>query len=147
MECLALCESHSLDITHAIAMTVMARIYLIMDDTRRAVGILKSSLPTVLQHGHICYRAEARLTLAKCYLSEAKDYSHRGKSITHFLKLALVELHSTIYDFNRLQDVPMLRELYYLYSQTCHALGNKFERNAAAKIFMELDLYMNRIEY
>jgi len=160
LECLALCAGQSMDSMHATALSLLARLHLKLNNRGRAKAVLKAAMPTILQHGHVCFHGEAWLTMAKCSLDGAKEYdssggrpistinAKRGRGCNNrrkvrLLKGALAELNKAQIAFERIQDVVRLREVFYLQARIYNSMkGRQSKRNEAANKFQEMNCRM-----
>jgi len=164
LECFVLCAGQSMDSMHATALSLLARLHLKLNNRGRAKAVLKAAMPTVLQHGHVCFHGEAWLTMAKCSLGDAKDsgsysrrpiptsnpngrrarvYNNKNRRKLRLLKASLLELNKAEIAFVRVQDVVRLREVFYLQAQICNSMkGRQSKRNEAARKFQEMNCRM-----
>ena len=161
LECLALCAGQSMDSMHATALSLLARLHLKLNNRGRAKAVLRTAMPTILQHGHVCFHGEAWLTMAKCSLGGVKDFDSadgrpisaatnrkRGQGCNNrrkvcLLKGALSELNKAEIAFERVQDVVRLREVFYLQAQIYNSMKDRqSKRNEAANNFQEMNCRM-----
>lgn len=152
LECLHLARKYSLDPLCAIALSVLARIFLCMGRYQKARAMLHAAMPLVVQHGHIWFHAEACLTLAKCNLAEArvrqsktdggiriKEAKSSRNSTDAIQRTALSQLENAASLFNRIEDVQRLQQIFYLQAVICNAIsGMQLRRDECAAKFKQL---------
>lgn len=148
MEALAVADELEMHGLHAAGMSILAKVFLRLQNPSRAVAILIGVLPTLEQKEHIRHQAEAYLTLSKAYLkiaaSATKDARAKGgsKTLKYSLKqryssaLAALERSSKL--FEESQDLFRLRECLFLQAQVHSILGNIDQRDALSEKFMLL---------
>jgi len=152
LQCISLCEQYSLDVIHAVSLSLLARTHLELGDWRRAKSVLKAAMPSIMQNSHICFQGDSLLCLAKCTLSEVKDLDRstanadNGRNMAcerrkhKILKVAVAQLQQCKIAFEKIIDVIRLREVYYLQAQCYNSLpGCKSKRNEAASSFREMN--------
>ena len=131
LQCLYLCDKHELKDVHSAAMVVLAHIHLRMENTETAIQFLLAAMPTLLDHEHVFWQAEAHLTLARCHLKLAEKRPKR-------LRKALDALVQSEGLFRRVQDCTRLREVYFLQAGIQDKLQNTEARNQASESFVKL---------
>ncbi|CAJ1959626.1 unnamed protein product [Cylindrotheca closterium] len=72
LEALSYCEKHEMHGMHAVALSVLAKVHLRSQRPKHAIAILTSVLPSLQQHEHVLFQAEALLTLSKCHIQLIK---------------------------------------------------------------------------
>ena len=139
-ECLELCQKHEQDTLHAAALALFAHLHLRMGNPRRAIGIIRAVLPSLLENGHITWQGEAYLALAKSYLEMAN--SDKNDS----LNLAVRSFKQCENLFLKCQDCLRLKEVYYLLARACAASPvHKHHRDKYAQNFLDMkNLQLNR---
>ena len=154
LACLSIAEKYSIDVIHASALSLLARLHFEQGNLSLARSILSAAMPTITQNAHISFQGEALLCMAKCNLGEAKSLFNKPTKIskvmanmerkkTILLKKALLQLEKAQIAFEKAVDVIHLREVYYLLAHAHASLpGHSSRRNLAAKRFRE----MNRLK-
>lgn len=162
MEALAMCEKWEMHGLHAAGMSVLAVVFMRLQNPKRAIAILEATLPTLLQREHVSFQASAYLTLSKAHMkiassmsagpSKSSDLSN-GKapassslsttpSVLRAIKKrqqkALQALNKCVELFEECQDCYGLRETLYLQAQVHSLLGNLHEREASSERFLKL---------
>jgi len=159
LEALAVCEKWEMHGLHAAAMSILARVFLRLQNPKRAIAIIEGTMPTLLQREHIWFQAEAYLSLAKAHLklttnSAAVAETPSGTSTTgganntggvpnpgaverHFRR-ALRGLNKSMHLFEDCQDRHRLREVYYLQARIHSLLRNTAKRDAMSEKFIKL---------
>ena len=126
LEALALAEAHDLDGWHATALSLLAKVFLRLEQPKRAIALLQASVPTLRRQGHAWYAAEASLTMVHCLLKLNK------------VPKAQQELVRCRHSFHRCHDVSRLREVVYLQAQIANTLKQTKQRDACSQAFVEL---------
>ena len=133
LEALALCEKWEMHGLHAVAMSILAQVFLRLQNPERAIAIINATLPTLIQREHIYYQAEAYLTLSKAHLKLKSPNAEKRR-----FQQALHGLDKSMYLFEECQDRHRLREVYYLQAQIHSKLSNTSKRDAMAEKFVKL---------
>lgn len=141
LEALAYCEKHEMHGMHAVALSVLAKVHLRSQRPKHAVAILISVLPTLQQHEHILFQAEALLTLSKCHIQLMKLETTNG------MNTAASNAESRLLQCRRMfegcDDLLRLKEVYYLQAQV-YATMNRFnERDASSKCFVAVSKHLS----
>ncbi|KAL7545643.1 hypothetical protein ACHAWF_010068 [Thalassiosira exigua] len=171
LECLDLAERYAMDPLRAAALSTLARTFLRVGRHRKAQAALRAAMPLVMQHGHAWFQGEAFLTLAKCRLAEAsccrgreawwrsntggggpsrgerkRDRLPKDRDVAAELhEAALVDLQNAADHFEKIEDLDLLREVYYLEAQVCHSLPHtQKRRDEAAWKFMNVSAERRR---
>jgi hypothetical protein len=142
LEALSMCEKCEQHGLHAAALSVLAKVFLRLQNPKRSLAILKATIPTLLQREHIWFQAEAYLTYSKCHLQLANIST--GSARRKQLQGASAGLKKTQSLFEQCQDIPRLREVYYLQARIFSQLQIVAERNSASLRFTSLCDYMGR---
>jgi Anaphase-promoting complex subunit 5 len=71
LEALTLCEERDMHGLHATGISILAQVFLRLCNPKRAISLLDSSIPTLLQREHVWFQAEAYRTLAKAHMNIA----------------------------------------------------------------------------
>ena len=147
LEALSLAEKIEVHGLHAAALTILARIYLRLNKPMRALGILKASVPTLLERDHIWFQAEAFLIQSKCHLElgiAGKKSSPTTSLNMRRLNASLTSLTRSQQLFERCHDFYRLREVFYLQARTHSLLDQPSEREVAANAFLQVSDYVER---
>jgi len=158
LEALAMCEKWEMHGLHAAAMSILAQVFLRLQNPKRAIAILEATLPTLLQREHIWFQAQAYLTLTKAYLkfnansttatkktnnntagtttgpTNTKDPVAAKRRFRH----ALQALNKSMHLFEECHDRYRLREVYYLQANIHSMLHNTDKRDAMSERFSKL---------
>lgn len=149
-ESLTLADTHGMNGMHAAALSLLAQVHLRMKNPVRAVAVLESAMPTLLQHEHVAVQGEAYLTLAKSHLCLArKGYnslveSLRDSRVLRRLRLALRALDRSEASFRLCEDCLGLKEVYYLQARVHDSLGDVVKRDAAARSFLNVSRHLKQ---
>jgi hypothetical protein len=138
-------EMHGL---HAVGMSILAKVFLRLQNPSRAIAILNGVLPSLTQKEHIRFQGEAYLTLAKAHLrmasTSSKEVMSEEKSPTpscslkqRYLK-ALMALDKSTNLFEESQDVVRLRECLFLQASVHSVLGNLKHREKISEKCLQL---------
>jgi len=160
LEALAMCEKWEIHGLHAVAMSILAQIFLRLQNPKRAIAIIDATLPTLIQREHIWFQAEAYLTLAKAHLKfianstapssiTKKTSSKAGVNATSTMtqtpdadkrrfQHALHGLNKCMHLFEECHDRHRLREVYYLQAQIQSLLSNTEKRDAMSEKYIKL---------
>lgn len=134
LEALATCEKSKNFGLHAIGLTVLARIFLRLQQPKRARAILKAAIPVLYEKEEIWFRADAYLALAKANIQLAGRTSE-WKSKRQY-RDAVNELNESQRMFDECEDKEKLREVYYLQARTLTCLGMHEACEEASKLFL-----------
>jgi hypothetical protein len=140
-QCLQWTRELRLDGLHAVALALQAQVELRRREPDKAQAMIQAILPTLLQTQHVSVAAEAYLTLAKCYVQQAK----RGTAVAAqaLFSLALQELAHGAELFQKCHDSYHLREVYYLQARVYDLVPNHGRhRDAAAGRFRQVSCYL-----
>jgi len=152
LEALAMCEKWEMHGLHAVAMSILAQIFLRLQNPKRAIAIINSILPTLTQREHVWFQAEAYLTLSKAHLkfnanvsstrsAKEKKSSKIGMNATsdkRRLKDVLHGLDKSMHLFEECHDRHRLREVYFLKAQIHSMLSNTKKRDLMAEKYVKL---------
>jgi hypothetical protein len=127
------CEMHGL---HAAALSVLSKVCLRLQNSKRLHAIIKATIPMLLQREHIWFQAEAFLTQAKCHLQLAN--TNKSATRKKRLQAAIIGLGKSHGLFVRCQDFFRLREVLYLQARVYSRLENVVEREAVSKRFTDI---------
>jgi tetratricopeptide (TPR) repeat protein len=137
LECLTLTKELKMDGLEDAALSILAQVHLRKGQCTRAIHVLQSTLPRLLQHGHVWLQAEAYLTLAKCRIRQTSEGMVSSPEQINMLRTAVLDLQRSASLFSKCHDCTRLREVYYLLARTYDALPNaKNLRDRAAKGFI-----------
>jgi hypothetical protein len=142
LEVLSLCEKYEMDGLHAVALSVLAKVFLRLHNPKRALAILKAAIPTLLQREHIWFQAEAFLTLSKCHMQLANTQSTCLKH--QYLRAAELKLAKSRALFEQCQDLFRLKEIFYLQAQVFSHLDKVEKREASSKCFLDVSNHLNK---
>ena len=145
LEALSFCEKFDMYGMHAVALSVLAKIFLRLQNPQRALAILRAAIPTLLQREHIWYQAEAFLTLSKCHIQLAGTTKSRTRS--HRLRAAEIELKKSQSLFEECQDFFRLREVLYLQARLYSQLENLDARESSSQEFVTISNYLNKTDF
>lgn len=137
LEALAICEKSRMYGLHAMALSVLARIFVRLQNPKRAVAILKAAIPLLLQREHVWHSADAYLTNAKCYVQFADNCRNTVKKSNYF-RAASKGLASSASMFEKCHDSTRLQEVYYLQARVFSELRQTKEREKASQRFLML---------
>lgn len=137
LEAISICETSKIHGLHAVALSILARVFLRLRNPKRALAILKAALPTLLQREHIWNHGDAYLTNAKCHIQLAAACKSTAKRNRVYLK-ALDGLGRCERLFRQCQDIFKLKEVYYLQARIFAQLGNIKARDDASQRFLDL---------
>lgn len=138
LECLTLSRKFRMDGLYNSALSILAQVHLRMGHCSRAVALLQTCLPFLLQQGHVWLQAEAYFTLAKCRIKQATECFSNETKRTKFLHAAVQELKKCESMFLRCQDQRRLQEVYYLLARVYNELPEaRSLRDVASKRFMQ----------
>lgn len=171
LQCLSLARTFKLDTIAATASIQLARIHLLMEDietsqkrARKAISLIDSVMPHVLQHGSATLKANAKLEYAKANIllmtsmspssalqsaksgSQAMASSRPSTAAVGTWNDAMDDLDDVIDACTKLSEKEMLIEAYYFKARLANALGLNVQRNMAAKQFKTLLLSTPRSE-
>jgi len=147
LEALAMCEKWEMHGLHAVAMSILAQIFLRLQNPKRAIAILDATLPSLIQREHIWYQAEAYLTLSKAHLKldATKGEVNAASKITQTrttgrkrFEDALYWLNRSMHLFEECHDRHRLREVCFLKAQIYSSLSNEKNRDAMSEKFIKL---------
>eukprot|EP00980_Cylindrotheca_fusiformis_P007771 scaffold1650_cov135-Cylindrotheca_fusiformis.AAC.6 len=141
LEVIPFCERYQMDGLHAVALSVLAKVFLRLQNPKRALAILKAVMPTLLQREHVWYQAEGFFTLSKCYLQLANTKNARLKH--RHLKSSEMKLARSQLLFERCQDISRLREVSYLQAQVFNLVEEGGNREASSRRFLSMTGYLN----
>lgn len=145
-ECLDAAKTLAMDGLRSQALSILAQIHLRMGNTKHALGILRSVLPSVLQNAHRSIQGEAYLTMARCYLSQCRDSDLSNRS--ELLTAAIMELKQSESFFWQCHDCRKLQDVYYSLADAYHALGASNAsyirlRDICAENFVKISQYQH----
>ncbi|KAG7362789.1 anaphase-promoting complex subunit 5-domain containing protein [Nitzschia inconspicua] len=149
LEALAVADELEMHGLHAVGMSILAKIFLRLQNPSRAVAILNGVLPTLSQKEHIRFQAEAFLTLAKAHLKisasttkDAKNTDENTPSLkysqTQQYGKALFALERSSNLFKEAQDIFRLRECLFLQANVYSILGDLDQREKLSEEFLQL---------
>jgi tetratricopeptide (TPR) repeat protein len=150
LECVTISDAHDMNGLHAAALSLLGQVHLRMKNPVRAIAIIEAALPTLLQHEHVWWQAEAYLTLSKCQLRGAKKQRGRismsgiSPVDNRYLNLASRALERSESLFRLCEDCLRLRETYYLQARVFDSLNRVGSRNAAAKNFVVVSQHLQQ---
>jgi len=146
LECLTIAESHNMNGLHAVALSILGHIHLRMGNPKRAIAVIRASLPTILRHEHVWFQGESYLTLSKSYLQQSKSLANGNytKLVRKLLRSALKELLRSEQLFLRCEDCLRLREVYYLQARVYNSLSNcQSQRDMTSTKFVTVSRYLS----
>jgi tetratricopeptide (TPR) repeat protein len=146
LEALAVADELKMHGLHAAAMSILARVFLRLQNPERSISILTGVIPTLTQKEHIRFQAEAYLTLTAAHLKLATQEIRetRGKSegdkkimkVTASLKQryhkALESLGKALELFEEAQDLYKLRQGFRIQAFIYNGLGDFDKREESA---------------
>lgn len=138
---LTIAEESHMDGLHAAAMSILGQVHLRMGNTKRAMAVVRAALPSVLQHEHVWFQAEARLTMAKCHLEEESKMSDAQR--VDSLRAARKELERSEQLFKRCQDCSRLQAVYYLQARVYDSMAETVLRDKSSERFLEMGRYLS----
>ena len=146
LECISLCDNFSIDSLHAAALSLLAKIYLLLDNPKKAKIMLKATMPSLVQHAPLCVQGEAWVTLGKCYMRELVVFCTKNQKLLtsteskggKFIRVSFLanpvskriftktysHLKEAIKVFTKIQHIKSLRECYYLMARLCYSCGD-----------------------
>jgi tetratricopeptide (TPR) repeat protein len=157
LEAIAMCERWEMHGLHAAGMSILAVIFMRLQNPRRAIAILEAALPSLLQREHVLFQASAYLTLSKAHMKIAATTNRSGPlrgngssstapkvsgqplvspAVRKRLHRALQALNRSVELFEQCQDCYGLRESLYLQAQLHSSLANLTEREASSERFL-----------
>lgn len=142
LEAIAICEQSSIYDLHAVGLLTLARTFLRMRKSKRALSILGTAIPALLACGHFYHQAEAYLTQAKCYLQLAThrttDDDLRSSLNRSWCEEALLGLKASERLFQKCHNKCCLKEVFYLQSRIAFLLGRVEACEIASAKFIRL---------
>lgn len=141
LECLDLTESCNFNGLRAAALTLLGQVHLRMKNPTRAIAVIESALPTLLQHEHIWLQGDAYLALAKCHLQAAHRESV-SRSMSGHLSVAALHLSRSSELFQLCEDCVRLREVYYLQARLLESMNAIEQRDDAANRFVAVSQHL-----
>ena len=151
LEALAMCEKLEMHALHATGMSILAIIFLRLQNPQRAISILEAVLPTMIQREHVWFQAEAFLTLAKSHLRIVQKSSSKGahsaggdadqqlsSSDKRRYERALHALRQSLELFEACQDCVRLREVLFLQANIYSILGKVDKREQSSEQFIKI---------
>jgi tetratricopeptide (TPR) repeat protein len=160
LEALALCEKWEMHGLHAVAMSILAQIFLRLQNPKRAIAIIDATLPTLIQREHVWFQAEAYLTLSKAHLkfnanSVANNFTTKRTSSDIRVNAAstttripatdkrrfhnaLHGLNKSMHLFEECHDRHRLREVCYLQAQIHSLLSDAKKRDIMSEKYVKL---------
>jgi tetratricopeptide (TPR) repeat protein len=143
LEALAMCEKLEMHALHATGMSVLAIIFLRLQNPQRAISILEAVLPTLIQREHVWFQAEAFLTLAKSHLKVVQssikgDEQQLSSSEKRRYERALHALRQSMELFEACQDCVRLREVLFLQANIYSMLGKIDKREQCSEQFIKI---------
>lgn len=141
LEVLSMCEKHEMHGFHAAALSVLAKVFLRLQNPKRALAILKAAIPTLMEREHLWYQADAFLTLSKCHIQLANTHNIRLKR--QHLKTAALKLASSRILFGRCHDFYRLKEVFYLQARVFSHVEDDEEREACSRSFLNVSKHLN----
>mmetsp|Transcript_24609 Transcript_24609/g.52426 ORF Transcript_24609/g.52426 Transcript_24609/m.52426 type:complete len:406 (+) Transcript_24609:1-1218(+) len=164
LEAIALCEKWEMHGLHAAAMSILAQVFLRLQNPKRAIAVIDATLPTLLQREHIWFQAEAYLTLTKARLrinaksaatkpgstadatvGPATTRTRNSSAQKRQLHNALKGLNKSMRLFEECHDRHRLREVCYLQAQINSLLCNTKKRDAMAEKYLKLGVTDNNL--
>ena len=150
LEALSMCERCNMDGLHATGLSILAKVFLRMRNPKRAIAILRASLPSMLQQEHVWYQADALLTLAKCHLQLEATLQSTSSATppknanlnTKRTRAAATQLRRSRDLFQQCHDLIRLREVLYLLALVYESLGEIRERDSASDQFIQVSKYV-----
>jgi Anaphase-promoting complex subunit 5 len=152
LESLTVADTHGMNGVHATALSLLAQVHLRMKNPVRAVGVLESAMPILLQHEHVSIQGEAYLTLAKSHLCLARRRGNpqmkpvQNSVVARRLRLALRALDRSEASFRLCEDCPRLKEVYYLQARVYDSLEDVIKRDAAATSFVNVSQHLQQAD-
>jgi tetratricopeptide (TPR) repeat protein len=141
MEAITICEESSMYDLHAVALLVLARVFLRMKNPKRALSVLKAAIPALLPRVQCSHQAEAYLTKAKCYLQLAES-TRAGPTAPALMKKryedAFQGLKTSENLFRQCQNDFRLIEVYYLQARLLFLLERAQECETASQEYLLL---------
>jgi hypothetical protein len=141
MEAITICEESSMHDLHAVALVVLARVFLRTRNPKRALSVLKSAIPALLPRVQSSHQAGAYLTQAKCYiqLAEAAVGGHTAAALKKKrYQEAFQGLKTSECLFRQCQNDFGLMEVYYLQARLLFLLERTQECETASKEYLRL---------
>ena len=160
LEALALCEKWEMHGLHAVAMSILAQIFLRLQNPKRAIAIIDATLPTLIQREHVWFQAEAYLTLSKAHLklnANSIATTFTTKSVSSDIGVntnstatripatekrrfhnALLGLNKSMHLFEECHDRHRLREVCYLQAQIHALLSDAKKRDIMSEKYVKL---------
>jgi hypothetical protein len=158
LKAIAICEKWEMHGLHAAAMSILAVIFIRLQNPKRAIAILDAVLPTLLQREHVWFQASAYLTLSKAHMKIAATIAgptRKNRSKEQLPKLpkqsqkqataikkrqirALQALSKCVELFEECHDCYGLRESMYLLAQLHSTLGNVELRDRCSERFWKV---------
>lgn len=163
LQCLSLARIFKLDTIAATASVQLARIHLLMEDgvntqkaAKKALALLETVMPHVLQHGSAILKASAKLESVKASLlllqstatnsgieggkhgSKFQAPSRPSADSIETWSDAMDDLDDVIDIGNKMSSKALLIEAYYFKARLANSLGLNVQRNMAAKQFKAL---------
>lgn len=158
LEAIVVCEKWEMHGLHAVAMSILAVIFIRLQNPKRAIAILDAVLPTLLQREHVWFQALAYLTLSKAHMKIAAimlDHARcslfnelspilktkpdkESTAVRKRQRQALQALNKSVELFEECQDCYGLRESLYLLAQLHSLLGHAEYCEASSERFLKV---------
>eukprot|EP00612_Vaucheria_litorea_P005084 CAMPEP_0171470032 /NCGR_PEP_ID=MMETSP0945-20130129/11679_1 /TAXON_ID=109269 /ORGANISM="Vaucheria litorea, Strain CCMP2940" /LENGTH=783 /DNA_ID=CAMNT_0011999371 /DNA_START=1 /DNA_END=2352 /DNA_ORIENTATION=+ len=138
---IAICESYSLDLLHSVSNVKLSKVLMCLNQSQKAVSILKGIEPQICVNGSISEIGEFHLVHAKCLIAISSNKSHREpKKVLkmeqkRFLSEANFHLSEAYKCFQREHNFEILQEISYLGARLCSASKDTKGRNKWSKDF------------
>ena len=137
LEGISVCDESKVHDSCSVASLTLAQLFLRMQNPKRALSILKASIPQMMQRAHISYQAKAFMTQAKCHIQMADAAS------TSFLKekryrTALCALETSQRQFQQIENNYCLVEVLYLKARILFLMHRAEECEVASEEYMYL---------
>lgn len=159
LSCLALCEAHSLQGLHSIAMLSLAKVHLLMSEHAPARVMLRGILSQILVQAPIKVQGDLWLSLGKCDVLGAPPRSetaqrdkptHKHKQLTpaeqqrrKLLMQSVKHFEKAAGAFRQCHALVPLRETLYLLARVLHDLGQEKDASRAASSFSKVDKFIS----
>ena len=139
LEAISMREKSSTHNLHANALLTLARIFLRMRNSRRALSVTNAVIAVLHSRGHLSCQAEAYLIQAKCFMqlaSRGTESTNLSPSSKKKYNAAFRALKASQSLFKKCQDKGLLSEVYYLQARIAYLLGRTAECEGASREFM-----------
>ena len=138
LSALSLCEAHCMDGAAAYATMTLAELQLRLGSPRKALALLESIMPQVLEHCPPALRAQTAVLLARCNIGLAADLgsgSGGAAAAQQLLENAIGSLRDAQPVFEELGQLARATEGWYLQAHVYQLLGIREERNRCSAQF------------